>query len=516
MEAKDIDEKTVGLAADTGSGTGAPSVKEETSMPTSEQMPQSAFARWCSKLDSIPGLEVRGIERVSEDQRHPVVTIGSYVQMFIIWFAINCTANNMTLGILGPILFGLGFTDSIVCCLFGTLFGSICTGYISGFGPVSGLRTLIVARYSMGYWPSKLCVLLNIVIEVGYGVVDCLVAGLILNAVSGYRMTVIVGIVVSAIPTWIIATFGIKWFHTFERYVWIPTVLILFIFIGSAGPNFNTASASSGSGATLAGNRLSYFFLTASGPLGWAPAAADFYSYNNAKTSRFWTATMTTSGITMGKLLIEFLGIGLASGIATTPAWAAAFDHSTGALITEAFAPLGQFGKFCAVVLALCVSANNIPGTYAAALNFQMFGRWLAQVPRPIWSTVVVIIYTVCAIAGRAQLLSIFLNFLSLIGYWVVIWIAITLEDEFIFRRGKGYDWDRSSDKSYLPIGFAAIASFLIGWAGAIVCMYQTYYTGPIAKMVGAGADLGLPVAMSWAAVVYPPLRMLEIKLVGR
>lgn len=344
----------------------------------------------------------------------------------------------------------------------------------------------------MGYWPSKLCVLLNLVIELGYGVVDCLVAGLILNAVSGYRMTVIVGIIISALITWVIATFGIKWFHTFERYVWIPTVLILFIMIGSAGPNFNALSASSGSGAVLAGNRLSYFFLTASGPLGWGPAAADFYSYDHPSTSRVWTAIMTGSGITIGKLLIEFLGIGLASGLATTPAWAAAFGHSTGALIAEAFAPLGGFGKFCAVVLALCVSANNIPGTYAAALNMQMFGRYLAMVPRPIWSTAVVIVYTVCAIAGRTHLLSIFLNFLSLIGYWVIIWITITIEDEIIFRRHKGYDWDRSLDKSYLPIGAAALLSFLVGWAGAIVSMYQTYYTGPIAKMVGVGVDVSI------------------------
>lgn len=199
---------------------------------------------------------------------------------------------------------------------------------------------------------------------------------------------------------------------------------------------------------------------------------------------------MTTCGITVGKLLIEFLGIGLASGLATMPTWAAAFDHSAGALIAEAFVPLGGFGGFCAVVLAICVSANNVPGTYAAALNFQMFGRYAAKIPRPIWSTVVVIIYTVCAIAGRAQLLSIFLNFLALIGYWVIIFFIITLEEEFIFRRQKGYDWDSWADKAYLPIGYAAFTSFLIGWAGAILCMYQTYYTGPIAKLVGQGADV--------------------------
>lgn len=101
-------------------------------------------------------------------------------------------------------------------CLFGTLFGAAWMGYISTFGPISGLRTLIVAKYTMGWWPSKICVVLNIVIEVGYGLVDCLVAGLILSAVNG-DMSVIVGIVVVAIISWIVATFGIRWFHTYEK-----------------------------------------------------------------------------------------------------------------------------------------------------------------------------------------------------------------------------------------------------------------------------------------------------------
>jgi purine-cytosine permease-like protein len=277
-------------------------------------------------------------------------------------------------------------------------------------------------------------------------------------------------------------------------------VLLLFILIGSAGPNFNTDAQSAGSGAVLAGNRLSYFFLAASGPLGWAPASADFYSYYPPSTSRVITTAMTSSGIICGKLLIEFLGIGLASGIATVPSWAAAFDQSTGALIAEAFAPLGGFGKFCAVVLALCVSANNIPGTYAAALNFQMFGRWPAKIPRPIWSTFVVIIYTVCAIAGRAQLLTIFLNFLSLIGYWVIIWIVMTLEEELIFRKSKGYVWETWNDRTRLPAGYAALASFLVGWAGAILGMSQTYFTGPIAHLVGDGADVrsNLMICLCW------------------
>ncbi|KAI1080819.1 permease for cytosine/purines, uracil, thiamine, allantoin-domain-containing protein [Whalleya microplaca] len=496
-----------------GLSSSQPSVVElpiETS-PTGNKLQQ-----WFNRLDEKTGLEARGIERVPESLRHPRVTSGSYVQMFLIWFSINCTANNMTVGILGPVAYGLGLTDAIVCCLFGTILGAICTGYISSFGPKSGLRTLVIARYTMGYWPSKLCVLLNLVIEIGYGLIDCLVAGLILSAVNGAGLSVVVGIIITAIITWVVATFGIRWFHTFERYVWIPTVLILFILIGSAGPKFDPKTPSSSTGAALHGARVSYLFLCASGPLGWSPAAADFYSYYPVKTSRGMVVAMTAFGITSGKLLIEFLGIGLGSGLTLNADWATAFGHSPGHLIAEGFAPLGTFGKFCATILALCVAANNIPGVYAAALNWQMLGRYTALVPRPVWSTVTCIIFTVCAVAGREYLFSIFLNFLALIGYWTIIWVAMMFEDEFIFRRKTGYDWSGWDDKNSLPVGYAALVAFIMGWVGAILCMYQTYFTGPIAAMAAGGTDLGLPVGMAWAAIVYFPLRHLELKFVGR
>jgi purine-cytosine permease-like protein len=42
-----------------------------------------------------------------------------------------------------------------------------------------------------------------------------------------------------------------------------------------------------------------------------------------------------------------------------------------------------------------------------------------------------------------------------------------------------------------LPIGIAALSAFLVGWVGAILCMDQTYFVGPIARLVGDyGADV--------------------------
>ena len=46
----------------------------------------------------------------------------------------------------------------------------------------------------MGWWPSKLIVLLNLIVLLGYSLIDCVIAGQILSAVSpNGSLSVVVG-----------------------------------------------------------------------------------------------------------------------------------------------------------------------------------------------------------------------------------------------------------------------------------------------------------------------------------
>ena len=168
------------------------------------------------RIESIAGLESRGISRVLPEERHGSSILG-YAQMTFLWFSANISANNLTVGFLGPLVFNLGFLDSVMCSIFGSLVGCGFTAYMSIWGAQSGSRTMVFARYFMGYWPSKICVLLNIVIMVGYGMIDCVIGGQILSAVSDGELTIVVGIVVVAFISWIVAVFGMSVFHTYER-----------------------------------------------------------------------------------------------------------------------------------------------------------------------------------------------------------------------------------------------------------------------------------------------------------
>lgn len=75
----------------------------------------------------------------------------------------------------------------------------------------------IIARYFMGYYPSKLCCLLNIFTVLGYGMVNCVVGGQIISKVSGDHVSVIVGIIIVAFASWLMATLGMSFFKIYER-----------------------------------------------------------------------------------------------------------------------------------------------------------------------------------------------------------------------------------------------------------------------------------------------------------
>ena len=462
-------------------------------------------------------LEARGIQRVLPSERHPL-TWRSHIQPFVLWFSINLAAQNVTLGMLGPVVFALSFRDASLCAFFGSLLGVIAVAYVATFGPISGNRTLIVSRYTFGWWPSKLLVILNLIILLGYSMIDLVVAGQILSAVSPHgSMSVVVGIIIVAIVGWLVSTFGISIFHTYQRYAFIPPLIAFSILYGVSSQNYDLSTPSAGDRRTVIGNRISFLSLTLAAAITYGGEGADYFVYFPPSLSLWSLFVSSLLGLLSSFTFTYLLGIGLASAIPSIPAYSTAYDTSQGALLvaglTTATSPSGfnvGFGKFLAVLIALGLVANIVAPTYSSGIDFQILARRFQKVPRFVWNTVGVVIYTVCALAGRDHLAEIFTNFLALMGYWVAIWISITVEEQFFFRSrffgfvrgkrgwGKSYKWEDWDKQDRLPLGLAALVAFLVGWAGAILCMAQVWYIGPIAKLVGEyGADVSFSSPLS-------------------
>lgn len=249
--------------------------------------------------------------------------------------------------------------------------------------------------------------------------------------------------------------------------------MVLCVMLGSAGPHFDFNVHTKYSQEHLNAKRVTYFSLCVSVALAWAPLAADYYVYYPPHVKRWKTFAVTFLGCGQAMVITLLIGNGIGTILASSPSYIVKYGNTPGGLLMTAYDSLGGFGKFCAVINVLALVANNTPGAYSMGMNFQMLGAWFQRIPQPIFTTLTTVIYTACAMGGRNSLYQIFKSFLPLIGYWVIIWIVIVIEEDFFFRRAIGYDWAAWDNPQKLPMGIAAGVAFLIGWGGAIVGMVR-------------------------------------------
>jgi purine-cytosine permease-like protein len=114
----------------------------------------------------------------------------------------------------------------------------------------------------------------------------------------------------------------------------------------------------------------------------------------------------TWIGLIIPLLFTEMLGAAVMTATSINDGdniYQAGYDASgTGGLLGAVlFPPLGNFGRFCLVMLALSIIANNCPNVYSVALTLQVISKWTARVPRFLWTTLATGAYIAIAIAGE-------------------------------------------------------------------------------------------------------------------
>ncbi|KAG1840269.1 permease for cytosine/purines, uracil, thiamine, allantoin-domain-containing protein [Suillus subalutaceus] len=466
------------------------------------------------------GVEARGVERVPENQRESKNAWNN----LLMWWSVNTVLTTIPVGVLAQSIYTLSFGNAVATILcFGAL-GGVATAFIATLGPITGLRTMIITRFSSGYCGGTIYSVLNILTQLGFSTTAVILGGQTLANINPGTLPLVVGIVIIGVCCLIPCFIGYNMVHVYERYAWMVTsVIMLFLWGlgGKAGYDINAQKPFEDTGRALSADILSFGGIVFGSFSGWAPVAADYNCRLPADTPAMRVFLLTFFGLFIPICFVEILGAALMT--ITDPAYINAFaDGSTGGLIAQVLSPWGHFGQFILVLLALSVIANNIPNTYSTGLSIQALGRPFAIIPRFFWVFIAFVVYTVAGVAGREHFSVILSNFLSILSYWTAFFIVIVAEEHFIFRRKNGplggYNLDAYDTPSKLPLGIAGILAMCFGIAGAVVGMSEVWYTGPLGKMAGAayGADLGFELAAAFSAVTYPPLRALEIKLIGR
>ncbi|KAI1368312.1 purine-cytosine permease [Xylaria arbuscula] len=463
------------------------------------------------------GVEQRGIERVPEDER----TDSSMSQVGTLWLSANMVVSSFAIGVLAVPVFNLGYVDSALTIIFGNILGVLPVCFFSTFGARFGLRQMVLSRFYFGYYGVKLVAFFNILACVGWSTVNVIVGAQLLHAIN-HDVPGYVGIILIAFSTLIICAFGYKLVHIYENWAWIPSFVIFLIVLGvfAHSGNFDArlplATGPAEAGAVLSFTASVFGFATA-----WTSFAADYTVYQPVNKPGALIFLWTFGGLLFPLIFTELLGAAIATGITTVPAYGDAYAESGigGVLAHVLVLPLGRFGEFCVVVLALSVVANNCPNIYSVSLSLQILAHGTERVPRFIWTAVGTAAYIAIAIPGYQQFETALENFLLLISYWLAIYEGVSLTEHCVFRRAfKGYKLEDYTVAQKLPPGFAAISAFVVGVVGAVLGTAQTWYIGPIGRLCGSefGGDVGFELAFVFTATSYVGLRSLERWYFGR
>ncbi|KAG8876572.1 hypothetical protein FRB98_007241 [Tulasnella sp. 332] len=508
----DLDEKEKGYTTHTSS---APYIEEITPDAAIVQRFGNFGGGFMGKIFAA-GVEARGVERVPENDRENKNSWNN----LLMWWSVNTVLTTIPIGVLAQEFFTLTFAHAVaVTMCFGAL-GAVATAFIATLGPQTGCRTMIIARFSSGYAGGLIFSILNILTQLGFSVVCLILGGQTLAAVNPGTLPLVVGVIIIAVGSLIPCFIGYQFVHKYERYAWIITgIIMLFLWGlgGHAGFDLDAQKPLEATGATLAGNVLSFGGIVFSSFVGWAPVAADYNVRLPANTPPMRVFLLTFFGLWIPICFVTILGAALMT--ISDPDYVDAFTNGgTGGLIAQVLSPWHGFGKFLLVLLALSCVQNNIVNTYSAGLSMQALGRPLAKIPRFIWTVLAFLIYTIAGVAGREHFSEILSNFLAILGYWAAFFIVIVAEEHFIFRRPNGqlggYNLDDYDSPSRLPIGIAGIAAGCIGVAGAVVGMDEVWYIGPIGGKIGDfGGDLGFELAAIFAGICFPVFRYIEIRL---
>ncbi len=258
--------------------------------------------------------------------------------------------------------------------------------------------------------------------------------------------------------------------------------------------------------------------------VGWSSFSADYNTYFPEDTSSLKIFLLTYFGNFISIILIELLGAAVYTGTYTNQNWNLAYEmNNVGGLLGASVSSLGGFGKFLLILFALSSVSGNIPNIYSLSLSAQVVAPIFKRIPRFIYTVIGTVIYVLLGIFAANSFNDALTSFVGIISYWFAIFIVIVFEDYLIFRRCsfKNYDFDIWNNRKVLPISLAAILSGLVGIAGIVLGMSQTWFIGPIAKAIAGdngedGADVGFEMGFIFTAITFPLFRLIELYFIKR
>ncbi|KAG2358496.1 purine-cytosine permease [Suillus spraguei] len=468
------------------------------------------FAR-TTQLLSQYGIETHGIVPVPAEERLDT----RWYQLFFIWFSPCMNMAAFSTGTAGPAFYSLGVRDSIVIIVIVNLVSCLLPGFFAVFGPKLGLRAMVQARFSWGYFGAIIPAILNVFSLEGFLILNCIVGGQMLASLSSHIDDTL-GIIIIAIISLVITFCGYRVIHWYESVAWIPNAIAFIAMLAVGYPQLHENLSAPVPPVTPA-NVISFASFLASNIVGWCPIISDYGVYHSPDASSARIFIYTYLGFFVSNVIGQILGAAFAATAPNVPAWNAGFEDSSsvGGLFYSILLPTGAFGKILTVLVALGMSCACAPTMYTFGTSFMAITTWFSAVPRWVYILVSEGVLIPVAIIGAKKFYNTFVDILDIVGYWSSVFCAIVLTEHMLFRRASfsedQYPITTWASYALLPSSIPAVIAFVCGCGVLIPFISQVWYVGPVARQ-GSG-DVGVFVGFIVGAITYALARGFEKKM---
>ena len=153
--------------------------------------------------------------------------------------------------------------------------------------------------------------------------------------------------------------------HAYEFWSWIPTTIIFIILLGIFAHSGDFVAIEWSTGTSELGSVLSYGSVIYGFATGWTSYAADYTVYQPSTQSRKKVFLWTWLGLIIPLLFTQMLGVAVMSATALNDGnnrYQEGYTATgTGGLLGAVLIyHAGTFGKFCMIIFALSIVANNV------------------------------------------------------------------------------------------------------------------------------------------------------------
>ena len=433
--------------------------------------------------DRVTIPEPYSIEHIPFAERH-----GHSRQLLWLWLAANLTIADYAIGFV-PVALGLSLGPAILALALGNILGGLVLAWSAAMGPAAGYPQMFIGRRAFGRIGGYIPAGLNWLSTAGWFTVNTILGAFAIELLLPGLPFWLSAAVLVVLQT-LLVIYGHNVIQEFERYM----VLILGVLFAIA----TVIALSHGSTIAawhpkpLAGTLTLFAIVLAvsfSYIMSWSPYASDYSRYLPEITSRSYIAIYVFIGAVLASFLTEVVGllVAILAPAGATP-------------IAALKTVMGGFGAFAVVAVILGATTANVLNLYSNTMSAKVLDIRLQR-----WHLAIIggALGFALALLGYQNFTQNYENFLIVLDYWIMPWLAVVLLDFYVFGHREPMGFSQA-----VPVNWNGLIAWLIGLAVSLLFISEQFQVfglkahGPLATWFG-DADFGYFIGFIIAGVIY-------------